>query len=78
MITINYISGNGSTEREIKALVNSLTVTVHYDENGLPHVVKHAGLDNSENGEEGVDGMGSVEVDANIAPTKNASWIKLY
>ena len=78
MITINYINGVGSTDREIKALVNKLSVTIHYDDTGNQSVSLHAGLDNAEGNEEGKDGMGSVEKPHPFQKTKNSSWMKLY
>ena len=78
MITIDYINGVGSTDREIKALVNKLSVTIHHDNSEKKSVSVHAGLDNAEGNEEGKDGMGSVDKPHPFQETKNSSWMKLY
>lgn len=78
MITIDYINGVGSTDREIKALVNKLSVTIHYNNSEKKSVSVHAGLDNAEGNEEGKDGMGSVDKPHPFQETKNSSWMKLY
>ncbi len=74
---INYMTGSLTTEKEIKALVTHLSATIHYDEKGIPSVVIHATVDNSEK-EEGGDAIHSIELKQDVNPTRSSSWIRLF